>query len=271
MNKEKLVLFYQQGWECEWAGKLDKNYYPRTKTYENRMLDTLSFIYEKEDSTFTVLDVGCGIGIYSFALLSRFKNAHVVGIDLSQKQIDFISEQAKRFSFKDRGTFLQADAENFSLKSKFDYIICTELLEHLPDPRKALKNILLHGHKRTKFIFSVPHIYGAGASGWFFRQYRKDNDWIETQKKEDIDFSKPYYEFYHHEYVLEEAKKLLEESGFVVEKAVFCNFNFKNRYITYAYSQISTRSIDMLFNRLTNNKRASQITLLCSSEKPVNS
>lgn len=262
-TREKLKQFYALGWEITWAKRLDKQYNPLFKPYKNRMLDTINLIKENPNSQFKLLDVGCGIGIYSINISKRFPNCTVFGFDISEEQIDYTNKKLMSLNLKNRCKFFVADTENFNLNQKFDYIICTELLEHLPNPKNTLENIYDHGDAHTKFIFSVPHIYGSGESGWFYRQFINENKWIETQDFSKITPKKEYYEFYHKQYSTEEIKNLLEKCRFQILEVKYSNFNFKNKYLNYGYSLLAYYKFDKILNKITLNGFFSQITLLC--------
>ena len=262
-TEKKLTEYYSVGWEKIWAAKLDKQYYPLSKPYQNRMLDCIKLIKEDHDNQFKLLDVGCGIGIYSINILKRNSNCIIYGFDISEKQIDFINSKLNEFGLKNRCEFSVGDANNFNLNQKFDYIICTELLEHLINPNQALKNIYKHGDINTNYIFSVPHIYGSGESGWFYRQFTNKDQWIETQDFSKINPNKEYYEFYHKQYSIEEIENLLQDNKFEILEFGYSNFNFKNKYLNYGYSLLAYPIIDKILNKITSNRFSSQITLLC--------
>lgn len=86
----------------------------------------------------SVLDIGCGSGI-TLEKLSYIKQISVekrIGCDLSLR----ILTRAK--SNYPNTTFVRADAQSLPFRDKqFDLAICTAVLEHLPDPEKALLEI----------------------------------------------------------------------------------------------------------------------------------
>ncbi|NIO44339.1 MAG: methyltransferase domain-containing protein [Candidatus Aenigmarchaeota archaeon] len=91
-----------------------------------------------------VLDAGCGSGIIPF-LLSK-KNCKIVGIDKSADCIKFASK-------KYNGKFLCKDLLKLNLKKKFDYIICSDVIEHFKKTdRKKLLNILDRHLKKNGYI-----------------------------------------------------------------------------------------------------------------------
>ena len=82
-----------------------------------------------------VLDVGCGTGSLSFALLEFANVAAVVGVDLAHGYVDF----AKDRNQDRRITFQQADACSLPFEDKsFDRAFSMLVLHFIPDSVKAV-------------------------------------------------------------------------------------------------------------------------------------
>jgi len=96
-----------------------------------------------------VLDVGCNDGVFGAVLKDRLK-CDVTGVDLS----DVALELAKK-----RGlNVLKADAENLPFEDhSFDVVCCMEVLSHLFDPEKALKEMRRVLKKNGILLGSCPH------------------------------------------------------------------------------------------------------------------
>jgi len=83
----------------------------------------------------TWLDVGCGTGILTEALLDLCDPASVIGIDPATTQI----EHASRSVADSRATFRQADAMRLPFPDRsFDYAVSALVINFLPDPLRAL-------------------------------------------------------------------------------------------------------------------------------------
>lgn len=83
----------------------------------------------------TVLDAGCSTG--GVSLLLRRAKVHVTGCDLNPKAIS-VAKAAKRI---DEGCAADICAMPFP-DNTFDLVVCSEVLEHVPDDRLALREIL---------------------------------------------------------------------------------------------------------------------------------
>ena len=113
-----------------------------------------------------VLDVASGTGVVTKLLNQKVgKLGYVIGADTSTTAI----KVAKKWNSKSPNLlFVNADAENFSFKEKFDIITCQYALFFFPNSQKALKNmrnslkkigklgISVHGHSdRVPYFDSI--------------------------------------------------------------------------------------------------------------------
>ena len=113
-----------------------------------------------------VLDMACGTGVVTKILNQKVgKFGYVVGADTSVTAIKIAKKWNNRTS---NILFVNADAENFSFKEKFDIITCQFALFFFPNSIKALKNmktnlkesgklgISVHGHpKKVPYFDSI--------------------------------------------------------------------------------------------------------------------
>ena len=95
-----------------------------------------------------VLEVGCGAG----HLLKRLPAGRRFGLDLSESML----RKAQRRV--DPGTLLQANAESLPFRTgAWDRVYCSEVLEHLADPRAALAEIERIVATHGVAVVSVPN------------------------------------------------------------------------------------------------------------------
>lgn len=116
-----------------------------------------------------VLDLGCGTGYGSAALISMGAKS-VDGVDLSRGAIDFA-----RANYSPKGlSFKVADALNLPFKNNtFDSIVSFEVIEHVKNYSKYLTEAFRVLKKGGYFIFSTPNIkqYRAGSSHFHFKEF----------------------------------------------------------------------------------------------------
>jgi len=96
-----------------------------------------------------IIDIGCGPGKYLRFL--KDKGLEVYGIDISSSTI----VEGKKSGLKNiEVTNIQKNPPPF--KQKFDYFLLMEILEHLDQPEKAIKNILPKLKKDAIGIVTAP-------------------------------------------------------------------------------------------------------------------
>ena len=112
--------------------------------------------YKKEiekhiNPNMNILEIGCGTGL----MLSTIKAKKRTGCDLSEKLIK---------QFKHNGVkLIQADAEDMPFKdNQYDLVYNINLLEHVPNPKKAVKEAIRVLKKKGKYIAITPN----GDIGW---------------------------------------------------------------------------------------------------------
>ncbi len=100
-----------------------------------------------------VLDVGCGGGLLSEEFAKR--GAVVTGIDLSAPSIEVAREHAEKngLSIDYRLSRVEELGEEF--KAHFDCVLCSEVIEHVEDPREFLKNCSRVLKDGGLFLFST--------------------------------------------------------------------------------------------------------------------
>lgn len=109
-----------------------------------------------------VLDLGCGRGRHVYALYWSETPVHVVGADLSEIEVkataDGFFELPPPPESPDRSAALSAaDAAKLPFADgSFDAVICSEVLEHVPDPEAALAEIVRVTRPGGQVALSVP-------------------------------------------------------------------------------------------------------------------
>lgn len=85
-----------------------------------------------------ILEVGCGRGYYEKLLFTYDPSFFLTGVDLNREYL----AKAKRYMSAPRVKFLLADASNLPFPDQsFDRVIATEVLEHISDDRRVLREI----------------------------------------------------------------------------------------------------------------------------------
>jgi ubiquinone/menaquinone biosynthesis C-methylase UbiE len=128
------------------------------------------------------LDIGCGTGLITRYIWS----SRIVGIDINRWNLDGAK---KRIPNAD---FVQCDVEHLPLRNGLaDCVVCTEVVEHLYLPARALGEIARVMRPNATFIGSVP----SSNPLWRFRNI--------------LSVTHPQSEPFHHNFSKHELKVLL--------------------------------------------------------------
>lgn len=124
----------------------------RIESY-NDIIDAVSE-FKVFDSANSVFDMGCGTGHLLLAINKRFPNIKLFGSDFSEEAVSFSQKLLPS------AEFFTLDIYNIpeSFYKKYDVVICSEVLEHLLYPEKALNNIFnLLPQNGGTIVLAVPN------------------------------------------------------------------------------------------------------------------
>jgi len=131
----------------------------------------LKFINEFLISPKNILDIGCGAGVLSLYLTSRGNK--VLGIDISENAILACKRSAKLLGLKDV-SFKRMDFPNKIPTDKYDFVVCSEVIEHLKNDSLAIKRIYSLLNSGGIALISVPSkkapLYRLGLAEGFDRK-----------------------------------------------------------------------------------------------------
>ncbi len=95
----------------------------------------------------SVFDVGCGYGDF-LKLINP--NHQIGGTEVNKERVDYCNQVLGQNAIRLANLDERLDLED----SSFDTVVCSEVLEHLEDPEKALKELVRVARKRV--IITVP-------------------------------------------------------------------------------------------------------------------
>lgn len=137
-------------------GTIKYKYLKHRVHHKLRILFTFRYIFTDPDYRGkTLLDVGCSSGIYSlFFAKKRLKIDAFDIINLSEAK-----SLAARHDADADIYFFNMDAENIEIKKKYDYIFCSEVLEHLSDHSAAIRSFSKLLNPGGRIIISLPNSF----------------------------------------------------------------------------------------------------------------
>lgn len=113
---------------------------------------------------FNILEIGCGEAWMIFRLKNEYGdkyNINFTGIDLSDFEIDFAKRKKKYYKLKGCD-FYAMDATSLKFKdATFDAVICSEVIEHIPDSGKIISEIRRVLKKDGIAVITTPNSEGS--------------------------------------------------------------------------------------------------------------
>ncbi|GAT69971.1 methyltransferase type 12 [Planomonospora sphaerica] len=90
-----------------------------------------------------IVDLGCGTGAGTFALLERFPGAHVTAVDTSAGHLRLLREKARARGAEGRVQTVQADldADRWPDLGTPDLVWASASMHHMADPGRALRSV----------------------------------------------------------------------------------------------------------------------------------
>ncbi len=120
-----------------YIGSADPGEAERLAMQETGALDELraAFALHKPASHAKVLELGCGSGVFTRALLDALPDATITAIDRDEVLLSHARQQLAAAVQRGRVTFAQGDVANLPYPARsFDLVVCRCLLMHQPDP-----------------------------------------------------------------------------------------------------------------------------------------
>lgn len=149
----------------------------------------------------TALDLGCGTGSLSNIIARNFSK--VIALDPDKKSLNKARELYKIPNLE----FKQAEAEAIPLAdNSIDFLLCSEVLEHVDNLEKSLREIKRVCKPNIKFFITVPSIDGI-FNNFFSEIGHSDSSQYERHKR--LPFSK------------KNIMKLLGNNDFQIEKIYY--------------------------------------------------
>lgn len=132
-----------------------------------------------------LLDAGCGFGQYDRFILDEFENVKIKAVDVKADYIEDNRYYFREEIEKGRIEFSEADLLKFEDDRSYDFVICIDVLEHIREDKKVMKNLSRCMNSGGLFLMHSPSHYSEEDAG-------EDNSFVDEHartgySKEEID------------------------------------------------------------------------------------
>jgi ubiquinone/menaquinone biosynthesis C-methylase UbiE len=159
-------------------------------------MQTVDFKHFKLEKGDKVLDLGCGEGRHVYAAYAE-QDVQVVGVDLCLKDLQTAKERYEPYIDQENSNKQFALINGNALQlpfadNTFDKIICSEVLEHIPDYEGVLKEIKRILKPNGLFAASVPRFWPEWLCWHFSDEYHENEGghiriFLESQLRRKIE------------------------------------------------------------------------------------
>ena len=155
VHKNLVKLHYGQ-WAATYGDPADDGWFAWIRAREVRL------VYEELDIPpgASVLDAGCGSGIYARALHDR--GHEVWAVDFAPEMVERTRGHVTRCE--------QCDIESLSLERTFNRVLCLGVLEWVQCPTSAFARLARHVAPGGRLVILVPR---TGPGGWIYQHQKR--------------------------------------------------------------------------------------------------
>ena len=137
-------------------------------------METFNFKHINLKKVKNMVDVGCGNGRHLKSLGFKLKEAKIIGIDQSFNEISSLKREFDNHICKNQNnyTFLNEDVRHIALPNNSqDLVICSEVLEHVPNFEKVLKECHRILKPGAVLLISVPTYFPESLCWKYSKKY----------------------------------------------------------------------------------------------------
>ena len=143
----------------DWVTR-QEGYYPTERWEWTSVINQIS---HKNGFHSTLLEVGCGDGLF-LDILRRKTNVKGIGLDLAAEAV----ERCQQKGLDVYKTDLTSFSANFGqAPRKFDYVAAFHCLEHVPDPKKLVQEMITAVKPHGSIFLSTPYSPMSFEASWF--------------------------------------------------------------------------------------------------------
>lgn len=155
----------------------------------------------------SILDLGCGMGEYSFMMAESLPDAKVTAIDLLPDRVAAVNRAKEKLNIRNLEVY-RNKIEELPADKTFDFIFSVDVFEHIPPDEMPFKEAYRRLTPGGRFLVKIPN----KKQQTFLpeRFFEEHNEWLEHEHVGQV-------------YDLEGLKKRFGKENFVVEYAAYAD------------------------------------------------
>lgn len=201
MTRVRVAAANEDNWDQHWTEFSGAAEVGPTPRYRRRLISSLLQIPHTGDGV-RFLEVGSGTAEFAEEFCDLFPKAAYLGVELSETGVNISRKRVPRAQFLQRD-LLKPPSSTVLLDYGATNALCSEVLEHVDDPKLLLRNAAAYCAPGCRLIVTVP----GGPMNAFYRHIG-----------------------HRRHYSPAELKQLLEAAGFAVEQSFGAGFPFFNLF-----------------------------------------
>ena len=108
----------------------------------------------------TVMDLGCGMGLFSIAMARIVgEEGRVIAVDLQQKMLDVLIQRAQKAGVAKRIATHRCQADNLGIDASVDFALAFAMVHEVPDTARFLRQIRACIAPGGRFFVAEPRLH----------------------------------------------------------------------------------------------------------------
>jgi ubiquinone/menaquinone biosynthesis C-methylase UbiE len=151
-DKSTRVCPWQQAWGLDnWVRRLIQNPYKILADY----------IEESQ----TVLDLGCGPGVFSIAMAEMVgENGRVISVDIQDEMLQMLKQKSVQLGLESRIQIHKSQPDKIGISEKIDFALAFYMIHEVPNKESLLSEIAIILKPEGKFLIVEPKIHVSKSS-----------------------------------------------------------------------------------------------------------
>jgi ubiquinone/menaquinone biosynthesis C-methylase UbiE len=151
-DKSTRICPWQQAWGLDnWVRRLIQNPYKILADY----------IEESQ----TVLDLGCGPGVFSIAMAEMVgEKGRVISVDIQDEMLQMLKQKSVQLGLESRIQIHKSQPDKIGISEKIDFALAFYMIHEVPNKESLLSEIAIILKPEGKFLIVEPKIHVSKSS-----------------------------------------------------------------------------------------------------------